>query len=91
MNLSRQAKRLVVIIAVSIIIILLSKFLLSKAAKNLGLAAEKKLQAKAAKLAPVSPASAPAIDLTTASAPPDTMETAVQSAPVTVDGTTATQ
>lgn len=49
MNISRNVKRLLVIIALSLIVILVSKSLLSRAVKNISIAAEKKLQAKAAR------------------------------------------
>jgi hypothetical protein len=50
MNISRNLKRLLLIIALSVIVILVSKSLLSKAVKNLTIEAEKKQLAKAGKL-----------------------------------------
>lgn len=91
MDLSRSVKRLVVIIALAIVVILVSKSLLSKAARNLSIEAEKKQQAKAAKLPAAIPDSAPAIDLASSPAPSDTIATDYQSAPVTTENSTAAQ
>ncbi len=49
MNISRSVKRMAMIIFLAIVVILVSKSLLTKAAKNLSVAAEKKLQEKADK------------------------------------------
>ena len=49
MDISRSTKRLVIIFILAIVVILVSKSLLSKAAKNLSIEAQKKQQAKIAK------------------------------------------
>jgi len=93
MDISRSAKRLLIIVALSVIVILVSKSLLSKAVKNLNIAAEKKLQAKSSKL-PVLPESAPAQELPsvidTSSAPlsAGSIETIAESTPVSIRSST---
>jgi len=59
MDLSRSAKRLIWILIFAIAVIFVSKSLLSKAAKNLSIAVEKKQQAKASKNTVILPASTP--------------------------------
>jgi hypothetical protein len=91
MNISRNAKRLIVIIALSLIVILVSKSLLSRTVKNLTIAAEKKQQAKVAKQAPALAGSAAEITagLESSGVPATTgiMNTTVESSPVAVENT----
>lgn len=62
MNLPPNFKRLVIIIAISLMVIFFSKMLLSKAAKNLTAEAQKKQQAKTIKPNPAPPEALPAYD-----------------------------
>lgn len=91
MDLSRSVKRLVVILALAIVVILVSKSLLSKAAKNLSIEAEKKQQAQLAKLRATLPPSAPAQDFSISSAPSGNMESFMQSAPLATENPAAAQ
>lgn len=59
MNISRNVKRLLVIIALSMVIILVSKSLLTRAVKNLSVEAEKKQLENVSKLQTTLPQSAP--------------------------------
>ena len=84
-------KRLVIIIAVSVIIIFISKSLLSKAVKNLNIEVQKQ-QAQTGKK-PTLPESAPAqetapvipvIEVTSAPLPSSSIESTAESAPVSI-------
>jgi len=55
----QRVKRLIIIIAVSLIAILLAKSLLSRAVKNLNFETQKKQQAKLIKQSSILPASSP--------------------------------
>lgn len=85
MDFSRYLKRLAIILVLAIIVIFVSKSLLSKAAKNLSLEAEKKQQMKANKPEAVPAESALDAVIPIASAPETSLETAPQSSPVTTD------
>ena len=64
MDFPPYVKRLVVIIAISLIVIFVSKSLLRKAAKNLSAEAQKKQQAKTIQSVTTSPEPLPAYDST---------------------------
>lgn len=91
MDLSRSVKRLVVILALAIVAILVSKSLLSKAAKNLSIEAEKKQQAKTVKESATLLVSA--VEETSASAIGSTVTVAMEpeSAPVATESSAAIQ
>jgi hypothetical protein len=95
MNISRNVKRLLVIIALSLIVILVSKSLLSSAVKNLSIAAKKKQQVKVARLPPTLAGSAAEITpgLESSSVPVTTgnMNTSAESSPVAVENTATGQ
>jgi hypothetical protein len=61
MNFSRPTKRILIIIVISIMIIFISKSLLGRAVKNLGIETQKKQHSKNAQQVSVFPASATAI------------------------------
>jgi hypothetical protein len=89
MNISRNVKRLLLIIALSVIVILVSKSLLTKAVNNLSIEAEKKLLAKAGKLPVRLPESAPAIssslDISRSAVVAGNMSATSESSPVAVE------
>jgi hypothetical protein len=91
MDLSRSIKRLAIILVVAIIVILVSKSLLSKTVKNLAIEAEKKQQANIAKLRATLPASAPTQELSISPEPADRRETLIQPAPLSIENSAATQ
>jgi len=84
MDISRSVKRLALFVVLAIAVILLSKALLGKAVKNLGIEAEKKQQAQAIKNSASLPVSAVAVAATSASsaASTDALASAPESAPV---------
>lgn len=83
MDVSRSVKRVALILVLAIIVIFVSKALLSKAAKNLRLEAEKKQQAKASKPEAVPAILAPDPIISVGSAPEAGLEASPQSAPST--------
>jgi hypothetical protein len=91
MDMSRSVKRLIVIVVLAIGVILLSKSLLSKAVKNLSVAAEKKQQAKSDQSAKRLPESAAAIVLPGSSAVADTAGSGILSAPLPGESSSANQ
>jgi hypothetical protein len=91
MDFSRTLKRLAIILVLAIIVIFVSKSLLSKAAKNLSLEAEKKQQAKVPKPEVISAESAPDAVIPITSAPETIFDTAPQSSPVAADGPVVVQ
>jgi len=91
MNLSRSAKRLVLLLALAIFVVLLSKFLLGKAVKNLSIEAEKKQQARGAKNSAALPVSAVEVTSAGADASSGASATAPESAPVAAGNTSAGQ
>jgi hypothetical protein len=91
MDFSRHLKRLAIILVLAIIVIFVSKSLLSKAAKNLSREAERKQQAKALKPTAVPVESTPDAVVPLASAPEASLETAPQSSPVAADSPAAGQ
>lgn len=91
MDMPRSVKRLIVIVVLAIGVILLSKSLLSKAVKNLSVAAEKKQQAQSAQSAKRLPESATAIVLPGSSAVADTAGSGIQSAPLPSESSSANQ
>ena len=78
MNISRSAKRLLMIVVLAIVVILVSKSLLSKAAKTLSVEAGKKQQTKAVKSTIPLPESAPIIS--------DSFVMPAESSPVAIEG-----
>ena len=91
MDLTRSIKRLAIILIVAIIVILVSKALLSKTVMSLAIEAEKKQQAKAAKLRATPPASVSAQELSVSSMPEDNKGTVIQPAPNATANPGATQ
>lgn len=85
MNFSRSVKRLVIIIALSVVVILVSKSLLSKALKNLNIASQKKQQAQTSKLPATLPESAPALEVSSSPVASGSIETLVESSPVAAE------
>ena len=85
MEFSRSLKRLVMIVVLAIIVILVSKSLLSKAAKNLSLEAEKKQQANMLKPAAIPAESAPVDEISSAPALAESIELPMQSSPAATD------
>lgn len=91
MNLSRSAKRMVLLVVLAIFVVLLSKFLLGKAVKNLSIEAEKKQQARAANNSAALPVSAVEVTTAGADASSGAWATEPESAPVAAGNTTAVQ
>lgn len=85
MEISRSLKRLAIIVVLAIIVILVSKSLLSKAAKNLSLEAEKKQQANMLKPAAIPAESAPVDELSGAPALAENLDPPMQSSPAVTD------
>jgi len=82
MDISRSVKRLALFVVLAIAVILLSKALLGKAVKNLGIEAEKKQQAQAIKNSASLPVSAVAATSASSAASTDALASAPESAPV---------
>lgn len=80
MNFSPNVKRLLVIIALSVIVIFISKSLLTKAAKNLSVEAERKRLAKSIKETPTLPIAATEIEPSSAAYPAESLNTSAISA-----------
>jgi hypothetical protein len=93
MNISRNVKRLLVIIALSMVIIVVSKSLLSRAVKNLSVEAERKQLEKIGKLQTISPESAPAasslLELSSSSVADGSINVLVESSPASVENASA--
>jgi len=91
MNISRNVKRLLLIIALSVIVILVSKSLLTRAVKNLSIAAEKKQQAKIARQPPALAESTaeitPGLESSSVAVTTGSVNTSVESPPVAVENT----
>lgn len=85
MEISRSLKRLAIIVVLAIIVILVSKSLLSKAAKNLSIEAEKKQQANMLKPAAIPAESAPVDEISSAPALAGSIELPMQSSPAATD------
>jgi hypothetical protein len=91
MNLSRSAKRLVLLVVLAIFVVLLSKSLLGKAVKNLSIEAEKKQHARAAKNSAALPVSAADVTSAGTDASSGASATEPESAPVAAGNTSAVQ
>jgi hypothetical protein len=91
MDMSRSIKRLALIVLFAIIVILVSKSLLSKAAKNLSIEVEKKQQAKARKTPAILPESAPQGEISSTAEISYPNEAVIQSSPLAVETTPAAQ
>ncbi|HUX91644.1 MAG TPA: hypothetical protein VMV48_13250 [Gallionellaceae bacterium] len=91
MNLSRSAKRLALLVVLSIFVVLLSKSLLGKAVKNLSIEAEKKQQARAAKNSAALPVSAVEVTSAVAEASSGASATEPESAPGAAGNTSAAE
>jgi len=91
MNISRNVKRILVIIALSLIVILVSKSLLSRAVKNLSIAAEKKQQAKVTRQPPTLAESAaeitPGLESSSVAITTGSVNAPAESPPVAVENT----
>jgi sensor domain CHASE-containing protein len=89
MNFLQNNKRLVLIIVISLIVIFVSKALLSKAAKNLSLEAQKKQQLKSHQQLTTLPASAVVLDNAPVQISTEAVTTSTESAPAVVTNTPA--
>ena len=82
MDISRSTKRLVIIFILAIVVILVSKSLLSKAAKNLSIEAQKKQQTKIAKPVSATVETVATVEITSTPADTTTLDASPQSSPV---------
>ena len=89
MNFLQNYKRIVLIIVISLIVIFVSKALLSKAAKNLSLEAQRKQQLKASQQLITMPASAVVLDSASEQSTPVAIAIQAESASVIVEDTPA--
>jgi len=85
MDISRSLKRVVLIIALSVIVILVSKSLLSRAVKNLNIEAQKKQQAKIAMQRAALPQSAPSVETSSSPAIADNASAPAEPVPAATE------